>query len=256
MHHAQVDQLAGQRSPIHSLDARTKLIGTLLFTGFVISAAPNHIAVPICYAVWPFAILVLGRVSFRFVFRQLLLVSPFVLVLAASNLFYDRQAVPVVFGPIRFEVWGGLLRGLSIVIKFMVTMSMLIGLTATTRFNDLLAGLGALRVPRLFVMQLGFLYRYLFLLVNRADHILQARKARKLRHLGVKKEIQVAGNMIGALLGSSIDTAHQVTLSMQARGFDGRLHRMHRMQFGWADAVYSGCLVVFLAVLMGLQRAI
>ena len=75
----------------------------------------------------------------------------------------------------------GWLRCFTIIGKFIVTMLALMALVSTTRFNNLLTGLQRLGFPSLLVIQLGFLYRYIFVLIDRAHHILRARAGRRLR---------------------------------------------------------------------------
>ena len=87
MHHAQIDRLSYQDSVIHRLDPRVKLITVIVFTIFVISSAQTSFSILSWYAVGPFALLVLGRIPFKFVLKQILIVSPFIVVLAVSNLF-------------------------------------------------------------------------------------------------------------------------------------------------------------------------
>ena len=246
MHHGRIDYLACGRSVVHRLDSRTKLLGAILFTVFVVMQEPMAISVVLCFGVWPFAMLVVGGIPLRFVLKQILVVCPFVAVLAVSCLFYDRGGVGVVFGPVRFETTGGVLRCVSIVAKFVVTMSALIGLVATTRFNDLLAGMAKLGVPKILIMQLGFLYRYIFLLIDCASHMLQARAGRKLRNLGARMELKVAASMVGALALNSLDMAERVNTAMQARGFDGRLHAVSHGKPGVRDLIFTVLLTFFL----------
>jgi cobalt/nickel transport system permease protein len=99
-------------------------------------------------------------------------------------------------------------------------MSALIALVSTTRFSDLLQGLARLGVPRILLTQLGFLYRYIFLLIDRAQHMLRARAGRKVSRMAVRTELHVAAAMIGSLLISSLSTAERVSTAMQARGFE------------------------------------
>lgn len=249
MHHTRIDYLACKDSPVHRLDSRTKLIAAIVFTVFVISQGRTAISMIVCYAVWPFALLVVGRVPLKFAFKQILIVSPFVAVLALSSLFYDRTAVDVSFGPLRFGTTMGVLRCVSIIAKFIVTMAALIGLVATTRFSDLLNGMAKLGMPKILVMQLGFLYRYIFLLIDRAEHMLRARAGRKLRNLGVKRELKTASSMVGSLCLSSFDMAGRINTAMQARGFDGEFHTLTEMHLARNDLFYSLALAAFLAAL-------
>ena len=256
MHHGRIDYLACGRSVVHRLDSRTKLLGTILFTVFVIMQEPTAVSVIACFGVWPFAVLVVGGIPLRFAAKQILMVSPFVAVLAVSCLFYDRGGVEVVFGPVRFETTAGVLRCVSIVARFVVTMAALIGLVATTRFNDLLAGMAKLGVPKILIMQLGFLYRYIFLLIDCASHMLQARAGRRLRNLGVRMELKTAASMVGALVLNSLDMAERVNTAMQARGFDGRLHAVSRGKPGVRDLIFTVLLTGFVVVVHFVGRGI
>ena len=249
MHHTRIDYLACQDSPVHRLDSRTKLIGAIVFTVRVISQSKTAISVIFCYAVWPFAVLIVGRVPLKFVFKQILIISPFVAVLALTSLFYDRTAVDVSFGPLRFDTSMGMIRCLSIIAKFVVTMAMLLGLMATTQFSVLINGMARLGVPKILVMQLGFLYRYIFLLIDRAEHMLRARAGRKLRNLGAKRELKTASCMVGSLCLSSLDMAGRINTAMQARGFDGQFHTLAKMRLGANDLLYSLSLAAFLVAL-------
>ena len=249
MHHAQLDKLSYQDSCIHRLDSRTKLIGVIVFTVCVISAGPRSVSVLFCYAVWPVAILTLASVPMRFVLRQILIASPFVAVLAISGLFFDRTLLPVAFGPFNWEITGGTLRCLSILGKFIITMGALMSLVATSRFGDLLSGLSRLGVPQPLVTQLGFLYRYIFLLVNRAEHVLCARTGRKLRNLGFVREMRVAAAMVGNLFAGSIDTAERIARAMQGRGFNGYFRTSSHTRFTWSDVVFAAALVCYLILI-------
>jgi len=249
MHHAHIDKFAYQDSPVHRLDCRVKFIVVLIFTILVISLDRTSISILTCCAIGPFAVLVVGGIPLRFVFKQILLVSPFILVLAFSCPWYDRHPVNVEFGPFSWDTTLGWLRCFSILGKFTVTMLALIGLVSTTRFNDLLVGLGKLGVPKLLVVQLGFLYRYIFVLIDRAHHILRARSGRKLRNLGFTAELKTAGAMLGSLLISSIDTAGRINIAMQARGFDGNWHTVSHLRIGRNDYIFFLTAVCYMVAL-------
>jgi cobalt/nickel transport system permease protein len=254
MHHAQIDRLSYQASPIHALDARVKLVCVLVFSVFVISLPTNSVSILACYAIWPFAVLVIADIPIRFVLKHILIVSPFIAVLAVSNLLYDKAVVIAAFGPWRWETTGGLLRCFSICGKFIITMAALVGLVATTRFSDLLAAMAKLGVPRLLVVQLGFLYRYIFMLLDRAYHLLRARAGRRLRNLGFAGELKTAAAMVASLFIGSIDMAGRVNMAMQGRGFDGRFHRLTEMRIGPADFLFSAILALYLAMLLLVGR--
>ena len=246
MHHAYIDKFAYQDSLVHRLDSRVKFIAVLVFTAVVVSLPNTSFTILTCYAVGPFAILVLGRIPLKFALRQTLLVSPFVLILALSCPLYDKTPVTAAFGPFLWQTSLGWLRCFAILGKFVVTMLALIALVSTTRFSDLLAGLQHLWLPKLLTIQLGFLYRYIFILIDRAHHILRARAGRKLRNLGFKAELRTATAMLGSLFVRSIDTAERTSIAMQARGFNGTWHTISKLKIRRADYIFILAAVIFI----------
>ncbi len=254
MHHAYIDKFAYQDSPLHRLDARVKFLVTLIFNAVVISLPRTSFAILFYFAVWPFAVLVIAGIPLRFVFKHILIISPFVVVLALTCPLYDKSPVNVFFGPVAFNTTQGWLRCCAITGKFIVTMSALIALVSTTRFSDLLTGLRKLGMPKLLTIQLGFLYRYIFVLIDQAHHILQARSGRTLRYLGLKNELEIASAMLGSLFIRSINTAEQINIAMQARGFDGRWRTISRLKIRSTDYIFAFIFICFIITLYFLVK--
>ena len=249
MHHAHIDKFAYQDSAIHRLDSRVKFLVVLVFTAVVISLPRTSLSILACYAVGPFAVLVLAGIPLKFISKQIVLVSPFVVVLALSCPLYDKTSIPVSFGPFTWQSTVGWMRCFAILGKFVVTMLALIALISTTRFNDLLSGLQQLGVPRLLIIQLGFLYRYIFVLIDRAHRILRARAGRKLKNLGFGAELRTATSMLGSLFIRSIDSAERTSIAMQARGFDGSWRTLSTLQIRRCDIVF---VLIAITYMLGL----
>jgi len=246
MHHAHIDRFAYQDSPIHRLDSRVKLIVVLVFTGVVVSLPRTSVAIPLCYGLGPFVVLVLANIPLRFTLKHILLICPFILVLALSCVLYDRVLTTVRFGPFLWNMSFGWLRCFAIIMKYAVSMLALITLISTTPFGDLLVGLQRLKVPAPLIIQLGFLYRYIFVVIDSAHHMLRARNTRRIRFLGWKMELHVVGSMIGSLLVRSLDTAERISLAMQARGFSGRWHTLSDARIGLGDWMFAALAVMYM----------
>jgi cobalt/nickel transport system permease protein len=256
MHHAYIDKFAYQDSAIHRLDSRVKFLVTLAFTVMVLSLSRTSVSILTCCAVGPFTVLVLARIPLKFAFKQILLVSPFVLILALSCPLYDRSPLVVIFGPLVLQTSAGWMRCFAILGKFVVTMLALIALVSTTRFGDLLAGLGRLGAPKLLIIQLGLLYRYIFVLIDRAGRILRARAERKLRNLGLKPELKIAAAMVGSLLIRSIETAEHINIAMHGRGFDGNWRSLSELKIHRRDIWFGFIAAIFMLLLYFFVRPI
>jgi cobalt/nickel transport system permease protein len=151
----------------------------------------------------------------------------------------------------------GWLRCFSILMKFTVSVSALLALISTTPFADLLVGLQRLKVPGPLIVQLGFLYRYIFVVIDTAQRLLQARNTRRIRFLGWKTEVGVTSSMIGALLMRSLDSAERISLAMQARGFTGRWNSLTGTRApGRGDGLFALLAIVFMLGLKLMFRGV
>lgn len=254
MHHTIIDSLACGDSFVHRLDSRVKLISTIVFSLCVLSVRQTSVSILFCYAIGPFAMLVISGVPLKIVAKHIIVVSPFIAAVAVSSIFYDRNPVNIEFGPFQWNMTAGTLRCFSIVGKFIITVSTLVLLAATTRFNDLLAAMRQFAVPKLMITQLSFLWRYIFMLIDRATHMLRARAGRKLVYLGIKKEIAVAASMAGSLLMSSVNTANRVNMAMLSRGFDGNIRshtNNHTHRSDWVFLSIAGMYLTAVYLLRG-----
>lgn len=226
-----------------------KFLAVVAFTICVVSLPKYAISPLMWFAVGPFTMLTIAKIPLRFVLRQIIITSPFILTLAIVCVFFDKEIHHVTFGPWQWDIQGGILRCASIVGKFFVTMTALIALISATRFSDLLCGLERLGIPNLLVTQMGFLYRYIFLLIDKVGRYLRARSARHLKYLGIKKELSVGSAMIGSLLLTSLDMSTRVNLAMEARGFDGVVRTLSRTEIKLSDWIFASIVCVYLVAL-------
>jgi cobalt/nickel transport system permease protein len=149
-----------------------------------------------------------------------------------------------VIGPL--VVTGGWLSFASILLRFVLTVAAALALVACTGMYRLGAGLEQLGVPRVFVMQLLFLYRYLFVV---ADEGLKMKRGVELRSCGAGAlRLRVYGSLIGHLLLRSVDRAERVYRAMVARGFDGEIRLLRRSSFGGYDWAFVGGWLTFFVV--------
>lgn len=252
MHHAHIDKFAYQDSPIHRLDARAKLAVTLIAT-LLIVALPRF-SPDLAFYTWlgPFVLLVLGRIPIQFVAKHILWALPFILVLALTSLWYDRTETTILFGPFQWHSTMGWLKCLTLTAKFVGSMLALTALICTTRFSDLLMVLQRWHVPEILVIQLGFLYRYIFVLIDKAHHTKQARTLRTLKRLPAKQELRIGAAMIGSVLVQSLDTSTHITQAMQARGFTGQWHSPRQFHIKPADWLFMAIATLYIGLLLHL----
>ena len=169
MKHAFLDRYSDRDSLIHRLDARTKLIAALLCILAVALTPPGSWAAFAAYFALIATLVLLSRVPVSHVLKRSLVIVPFVALVAISLPFFKEGEIAGSFRLWSWEVsvsYSGLRLFATILTRAWLSILSLILLTSTTRMGDLLTGLGQLRMPRVMVMILSFMYRYIFVLVD------------------------------------------------------------------------------------------
>lgn len=240
---ARMDDLARLDTPLHRVDARAKAIVTLAFVAVVMSFPSHDLSALTPLLLYPVALIGLGRIPPGAIARKLLVAAPFVLFVGIFNPLLDREPAARV-GPV--VISGGWLSFASIMFRFVLTVGAALAMIACTGMYRLGAGLERLAVPRVFVVQMLFLHRYLFVVSDEAFRILRGVHLRggSARSLSLR----VYGSLVGQLLLRSMDRADRIYRAMVARGFDGQVRLMRQPTFRWTDAAFvAGWLGFFVA---------
>ncbi len=236
-----MDELGRMNTPAHRVDARAKALVTFVFIGVVMSFPRHEIAALTPFLLYPVVLLASGRIPARYVVRRILIAAPFALIIGIINPLIDRHPM-VAIGPV--VITGGWVSFVSIMFRFVLTVGAALALIACTGIQRLGAALERLGVPRVFVVQLLFLYRYLFVLSDQAVKMTRSVEMRSARRA---LPLRVYASMIGHLLLRALDRAERVYRAMLARGFDGEVRILRPTPFRGSDAVFvGGCLLLFL----------
>ena len=251
------------KSPIHRLDARTKIIATLLFIvelfvvnnfwGFLVAAAAM------------FAVIGVSKVPLKFIFRGLTAVFLIIIFTFVINLFMidGRVLWHWKFLTITYE---GLSRAFFMAVRLVLLIIGSSILTLCTKPIELTDGLEKLLKPlskigvpsHEIALMMTIALRFIPTLMEETDKIIKAQQAR-----GADFEsgniVQRAKSLIPILIPlfiSSFRIAQELALAMEARcyhGGDGRT-RMNEIHFGKNDLV-AGILLVLLLGLVIYSRA-
>lgn len=238
-----IDQLSYKNTLVHQLDPRTKLIATLLFLFIVISFSKYEIAALLPFFLFPMLLMTIGEIPFMFILKKVVLVSPFAVFIGIFNPLLDPGQVTVVQG---LTVSAGWLSFFSILIKFTLTVSTALLLIATTSFPGVCHGLRQLGLPSLFVSQLSFLYRYIFVLMEETMRIVRARNMRSYGRSG--KGIKIYVRITGILFIRTVERAERIYFAMLSRGFQGDMPSLKRFHIRTGDIIFTLSMIIFLYV--------
>lgn len=238
-----MDELAGLDAPAQRLDARAKAVVTIAFIVAVISFPRHEVFALTPFFLYPIVLLALGGIPSGLILRKLLVVAPFALLIGLFNPLLDRQPVPLPGGHV---VAAGWLSFVSILVRFVLTVSAALALVACTGLYRLCAGLKQMGLPRVFAVQLLFLYRYFFVI---ADEALRMRRGLEVRSGdGRAPSLSVYGSLIGHLLLRSLDRAQRIYSAMLARGFDGEIRALQAARWRLRDVLFSFGWIAFFFV--------
>jgi cobalt/nickel transport system permease protein len=236
-----LDTLAEKDSLIHRLDPAAKVLTTLTFIVFVVSFDKYAITGLLPFFIYPIILVSLGDLPFFYFIKKLLLVSPFVIFIGIFNPFLDREIL-VRFGPIALS--GGWISFISILLRFALTVGAALLLIATTGFPAICMALNRLGAPRIFTVQLLFLYRYLFVLTEESIRMLRAHALRSFQ-----KGIRFATfkQLLGNLLLRTMDRAQRIHMAMLSRSFTGEIRLIREFHIGSVEILFTtGALFSFI----------
>lgn len=248
MKHSFIDEYSDLNSFIHRLDPRTKLVASLAFIIAVVLTPANNWRVFGFYFCVVALLLILSRLPPFYVLKRSLVIFPFVLLIAIFIPFFKEGEVAGSYNIWSWQVsvtYSGLFILANVVVKAWLCILALILLSSTTKLADLLKGLGQLGIPRVMILILSFMYRYVFVL---ADEVMRMQQARDSRNFGGKRlhQMKTIGSMVGTLFIRSYERGERIYAAMLARGFDGQVRTLQNLSFRPTDAYFSAvfCLVL------------
>ncbi len=245
----ELDELARIDSPVHRLDPRAKILVTALYIVVVMSVSPDRIAALMPFVLFPSLGLGIAGIPVTPIIRRLAIALPFAAMIGALNLVVDREIAGTIVG---IGLTGGVISFASILIRAVLTVSAALLLVSVTGMHRIGAGLAMMGVPGIFVTQVLFLVRYLFVI---SDEAVSMRRAVDLRSAGNRPGLsrglpmRLYGSLLGNLLVRSLDRAVRVHRAMRARGFTGAVRHAGVLRFRGMDWVFLGsCSAVLIAL--------
>lgn len=248
-----------EQSVIHRLDARTKILGTLLYIIeiFLVNSFAGFGLVILALGV----LIGISRVPVRFIFKGLKAVVFIILLTLVLNLFmFDGTVLwHWKFLTITYE---GLYRSCFMALRLILLIIGTSMLTLTTKPMELTDGLEKLLKPfnrfglpsHEIALMMSIALRFIPTLLEETDKIMKAQQAR-----GADFEsgnlIQRVKNMIPILIPlfvGSFRIAQDLALAMEARCYHGGVGRtrMKEIVFSRRDGVAGVLLAVFLGIVI------
>lgn len=240
MHHAFIDKYSSLRSPIHSMDARLKLVSAFLAIFIMVSEKPGTVSPFAAYGSLLLLLFFLSRLPLLFVLRRLLYLSPFMLMAAV---FYPLSHGLSGAVPVSASTQQVLPVAVSIFLKALFSVSVLVLLISTAKFNTLLEAMRKLRLPRLIGILSALMYRYVFIFWDESLRTNLARNSRTGGKAGMNR-FRTYASQLAMIFLRSWHRSRIVYNAMLSRGFTGEYPNMEAQPLRRTDALFAGLLII------------
>lgn len=236
-----LDRLSYKNTFIHNIDARVKLIITFFYVVAILSF-PKYSILPLTpFIIFPILFITIGEIPAMFILKRILVVSPFIFFIAIFNPILDRN---IAFYVYKIPISYGFLSFFSILLKFILTVGFIIILISTTSFAGLCYAMRYFKIPEIFINQLLFLYRYIFVLTEEAMRIVRARDMRSFGNRGTELKFYV--RLAGSLLLKSLNRAERIYYAMLSRGFNGIMPYRKKRELRFLDIIFLFMMLTLL----------
>lgn len=259
-------QAIGAPGFFHTMDPRAKVVGFLSLVVLTTCLATwRALAMDAALCVFLVSI---SRVSLRRLTGAWLAVPLFSVCLmlpAALNLVTPGEVVLPLWHPSqdRLGPWSlppevgvsasGLEAGARFVARSLLCVTFSLLLACTTRPDRLFRGLRGLGAPKVFVLLLTVMERYLWVLVRSAEEIHLAKLSRTLVPGGLRQEQAWVAAGAGALFRRSRSLGNAVYLAMVSRGFTGEARLLEERGWRVPDTGFVAASALSCALLLWLE---
>lgn len=229
-----VEAVAAGDSPVHRLDPRVKIVGLIGLVVVSVSLPPGAWLAFAALAAILVGLVAVARLHPLHVIRRMTIEAPFLLAAAV----------------LPFTVEDGVVLGITVGIKITIGVLGMVILSSTTPFPRLLRGFELLRTPRLIVVIVSFMWRYLHVLGEQVSNMQTARAARGFSARFFWQAAASTGSLVATLFVRSLERGERVYLAMLSRGYDGSMPAtaVEPLSLRAADVSFLATLAVVLAL--------
>lgn len=244
-HSLELTGLAGdESSPIHRLDPRAKIIGLIAITVIAVSAPVELWPVYVACALALAAVAAAARIPAIEIYRRVRWVLPLILAAAILLPVFRIGGETWELGPLTIHAAGLEVFG-AVAAKATIGTASAAILAMTTTFPAVLRGLEVMRVPTLFILVAGFMYRYVFVIVEEVGRLRASISSRGYRPRHALHAAPL-GRAATAMFLRTYHRGERVHRAMLARGYTGSMPQLDPLVLGRRDVLFAGAMVVAL----------
>ncbi len=246
-------------SLVHKCDPRVKILSMIAFIVFIFVSQNAFSLLFCCFAV--LFVLLISKVPMKMFLKNLKAIWVVLVFTAVINLFYSNN------GTVLLSFWkieittGGVYRSVFMALRIILLIFISSVLTYTTTPNSLTDAIESLLSPlkhiglknavHTFAMMMTIALRFIPTLIEEAEKIMNAQKARgaDLENGNLVERVKALIPILIPLLLSSVRRAYELAEAMECRCYNGGegKTRMKQLTFSITD-LYVGIFIILFAV--------
>lgn len=253
------EEVAIQKGFLQRFDARAKLLA--MFSLLIAVAYVRNVMVIVIAYVMTLFLAKISKISVWFFVKRVWLFIPIfsgIIILPSTlSVISPGEVVLHLFyaGDTDIGITRQGLAGAQLfVMRIALSISLVVLLTLSTKWNDLLQSLRILKVPKFFVLIVGMSYRYIFLLLGLVVEMYESRKSRtiiKVRNNGGARKFVSA--TAGSTIGKSQVLANEIHDAMVSRGYLGETRTLEISQWKFRDSALLTCALLISALIFSVD---
>ena len=248
------EKLARADGFLQGIDPRVKIVGLLALV-IAATTARSFFSIILIFA-FAVSLAVLSRISIKtLATRAWLPALAFTGTVALPALFIAPGDALLKLPFLNLTVTAqGLTSAIRLILRVEATVTLSTLLILTTLWTHVLKALRILGVPVVFVVILGMTYRYIFVMLETARNMFEARQSRTVGAFDGKQSRRIAASSVGVLLTKSFHLNTEVYLAMQSRGFRGEVYTLDRFKMRSKDWLTLALFLTLAAIFFWLGR--
>jgi cobalt/nickel transport system permease protein len=254
------EKFASREGFLQRMETSVKIIFIL---SFVITVLLLHslLAISLLYII-SIILAYSSKISIKeHIYRTWVFIPLFTLVIAVPALFNivtpGRELFNINLYFISLSItYEGIIYFMQFTLRVATIISFLILLLLTTRWDDILIGLGQMHMPEIFIAIINMTYRYIVLLIELAYQMLMSRRSRILGKESFRDMLNWGSEALGALFMKSYNLGNMIYLSMNSRGFQGKIVMDRQFNLRIKDLAILLLVISFCVMIIIIDRCI
>lgn len=242
MMHFDIDKYATLKSPLHTFDARAKIVCILILIVSIVLINDKYVL--ILGFISSILLVALCKIPIGFIVKRLKWVLLFVLALLIILPITSK-------GDVIFSVWfipvtkQGVSLAITISLKALSAALLVFTMISTMTFSTFVRALEQLKIPHKLIQMISFIYRYIFVISNELYTTRLSIQSRNFKKKSIFYKNRILGSIIGMIIIRSYERGERIRDAMLSRGYNGKTKTLHSFKLQQIDILKFSLILIW-----------